>query len=153
VYLPALGGVARPSPAAPAGVASPNGHETVLVCEDDETVRGLVCQALEAHGYTVLATTEPARALELAAGYDGPIHLLITDVIMTAMNGRQLARALQSQRPGMKVLFVSGYTSDVIAHHGVLDPGIEFLAKPFRSSDLLGRVREVLDRQPSNVAV
>jgi PAS domain S-box-containing protein len=145
VYLPAVDAVA-PATAAPApmGAAASGGDETILVCEDDETVRGLTAQMLRDAGYQVLAAVDGPAALEMAAAFDGPIHLLLTDVIMPDMNGRELADVLREQRPGLRTLFVSGYTADVIAHHGVLDDGLELLEKPYRRQALLERVRRIL---------
>jgi len=101
---------------------------------------------LERQGYTVLAASTPGQALELSEQLSGQIDLLITDVIMPEMNGRDLARNLMIASPRLKSLFMSGYTSDVIAHHGMLDPGIHFISKPFSAKDLAAKVREVLDK-------
>lgn len=95
-------------------------------------------------GYTVLPANSPGEAHQLAGEYAEKIHLLITDVIMPTMNGRELASSLQRLYPGLKCLFMSGYTADVIAHHGVLDEDVHFLAKPFTMNDLAAKVREVL---------
>ena len=100
---------------------------------------------LEFHGYKVLAAGTPAEAMRLAREHSGVIHLLMTDVIMPAMNGRDLALMLMSRHTGLKILFMSGYTADVIAHHGVLDEGVHFLQKPFSINKLAEKVREVLD--------
>jgi PAS domain S-box-containing protein len=147
VYLPLV-------PAAPEVVAAeererilPTGTETILVCEDDLAVRDLTARMLREAGYCVLEARRPRDALQLAAEHDGPLHLLVTDVIMPELNGRKLAAAITARRPDVRTLYVSGYTSNVIAHHGVLDSGVEFLAKPFSRRQLLERVREVLDRE------
>jgi two-component system cell cycle sensor histidine kinase/response regulator CckA len=126
------------------------GDETVLVCEDDPTVRELASRILQHAGYTVLSADHGAAAQDLARQHAGPLHLLLTDVIMPAMNGRQLAETLSEQRPEMRTLYISGYTSDVIANHGVLDEGIDFLEKPFNRKTLLERVRDVLHGDPTN---
>ena len=131
--------------AAPAPRAAPRGSETVLLVEDDEAVRALARKMLAAHGYTVLAAASGAEALKLAADHTGPIHLLVTDVVLPGMSGRELATRFQSVRPGLKVLYTSGYTDDAVVHHGVLDPGIAFLQKPFTSGTLARKVRETLD--------
>lgn len=123
------------------------GCETVMICEDDEDLRRLARQALIRDEYTVLDAGDGERALALVESHDGPIHLLVTDVIMPGMNGKQLADAMTASRPDTKILFISGYTANVIDQHGVLEEGVEFLAKPFDSSDLRRRVREVLDRR------
>jgi DNA-binding NtrC family response regulator len=97
-------------------------------------------------GYTLLTAQNGAQARQLAAAHSGPIHLLLTDVVMPGgLSGSQLAKELVSLRPDMKVLYMSGYTENAIVHHGVLDPGIAFLPKPFRPADLIGKVREVLN--------
>ncbi len=101
---------------------------------------------LEKNGYAVLPAESPAKALEIARSTSGPIHLLVTDVILPSMNGRALAERLATVRPDVKVLFVSGYTEDVIAHHGELDAGTNFLEKPYTHETLCGKVREVLDQ-------
>ena len=132
---------------------APTGAETILVCEDDDTVRHLATRMLQDGGYTVLAARHGGEALELAADYNGPIHLLISDVIMPGMNGKKLSTTLAAAMPEMKTLFVSGYTDDVIAHHGVLDAGVQFLEKPFNRQSLLQRVREVLDGPIETTAV
>jgi len=121
----------------------PTGAETLLICEDDPAVRELTAFILKQAGYTVLVAAHPQEALQLAAT-TGPLHLLITDVIMPEMNGRRLADELARSRPGVRTLFVSGYPANAIAHHGVLDDGVEFLEKPYSRRQLLQRVREVL---------
>ncbi len=146
VYFPAVDETAsaksRPHPAD----QTLDGNETVLICEDDDVVRDMVRHALESHGYTVLTAESAPHALKLAAAHSGPIHLLVTDVVMPEMNGRALAEALAVTRPEIKVLYVSGYTSDVIGHHGVLDEGVAFLQKPFNTSILLSCISSVLGR-------
>jgi CheY-like chemotaxis protein len=102
-----------------------------------------MAHALQAHGYTVLEADSPVKALKLTPT-PKTIHLLLTDVVMPGMNGRQLYAELVQQRPDLRVLFMSGYTDNVIVHHGALDPGVAFLAKPFSMHNLLRKVREVL---------
>jgi CheY-like chemotaxis protein len=121
------------------------GTETVLLAEDAGPLRAVARQILKRHGYTVLEAPDGRSALDEAAGHDGPIHLLITDVIMPEMSGRQLAERLKERRPELKVLFVSGYTDDAIIRHGTLEPGIAFLQKPFSPESLARKVRGVLD--------
>ncbi len=121
------------------------GEETVLLVEDEEMVRQLALKLLERLGYQVLAAAAPDEAISLLTQHEGPIDLLLTDVVMPRMNGRELAKKILKLRPNIKVLFTSGYTQNVIAHHGVLDENIEFLAKPYSLSTLATRVREVLD--------
>ncbi|HXT19474.1 MAG TPA: ATP-binding protein [Thermoanaerobaculia bacterium] len=120
------------------------GTESVLVAEDEEVVRGLVVRLLQLRGYHVLEADHGEAALD-AAEIAGDLHLLITDVVMPDMNGRDLADRLLRRRPGLKVLFISGYTDDSIVSHGVLDPGVELLEKPFTAEVLARRVREILD--------
>jgi PAS domain S-box-containing protein len=123
------------------------GSETVLVVEDEPEVRKLTASVLERGGYTVLVAGNGGEALLLCETYEGPIHLMVTDVVMPRMGGRQLAERLAPLRPGMKVLYTSGYTDDAIVHHGMLEGEITLLAKPFTPDALLRRVREVLDGQ------
>ena len=101
---------------------------------------------LEGLGYRVLSGESAEACLEIAAAFDGPIDLLLTDVIMPGKNGRELYDLLSPARPGMKVLFMSGYSANVIGHHGILEEGVDFLQKPFRMADLSRKVREVLGR-------
>lgn len=127
------------------GGAALRGTETVLLVEDEEQVLRLGQRILERQGYTVLGAYTPAEALRRVGEHAGPLHLLVTDVVMPGMNGRELRERVAGLKPGVKCLFMSGYTADVIAHQGVLEAGVEFLQKPF-TADALGRkVREVLD--------
>ncbi len=124
----------------------PSGHgETVLVVEDEIVILDLACAMLDHLGYTALAAASPEEALNLAQAHAGKIHLMITDVIMPGMNGRDLAVQLTQLYPDLKVLFMSGYTANVIAHHGVLDPGVHFMQKPFSMDDIAAKVKEVMD--------
>ena len=125
--------------------AIPSGSETILLVEDDAEVRNLVRRVLQAQGYTLLEAEEGQEALRLAANHIGPIHLLLTDVIMPGMNGKLLAENLVQSRPDLKILFMSGYTDNAIVHHGVLDSGINLLQKPFGPVALAQKVRDVLD--------
>ncbi len=121
------------------------GRETVLVVEDDPRVREVTVRALAGAGYRVLAAEGGARALELAPPEER-LDLLVTDVVMPGMSGPQMAEALARARPGLRVLYVSGYAEDAIVHHGIIDSGIDLLAKPYTPALLLARVRQVLDR-------
>ncbi len=123
----------------------PTGTETILVVEDEKTILEMSRQMLERLGYTVKTAGSPSEALQIGKQYDGPIHLLLTDMIMPEMNGRDLSSRLSQTRPGVKTLYMSGYTADVIAHHGVLDEGLQFIQKPFSLRDLAFKVREVMD--------
>ncbi len=145
IYLPRVDQpIELPAPT-PAARETPRGTETVLLVEDDEAVRALARKMLAAHGYTILAAPSGADALELAASHAGPIHLLVTDVVLPGISGRELAARFESVRPGLKVLYTSGYTDEAVVHHGVLDAGIAFLQKPFSSGSLARKVRETLD--------
>jgi DNA-binding NtrC family response regulator len=116
-----------------------------LIVEDDLSILHLGKRLVEKLGYRVLTAGSPEEAIRLVAGYEGGIDLLITDVVMPEMNGKQLATQLQEMRPGLKCLFMSGYTADAIARQGVLDEGICFLAKPFSSREMAVKIREALD--------
>lgn len=121
------------------------GHETILLVEDEPMILDITKTMLERQGYTVQAAATPGEAIRLAREHAGEIHLLMTDVIMPEMNGRDLAKNLLSLYPNLKRLFMSGYTADVIAHHGVLDEGVQFIQKPFSVQTLAVKIREVLD--------
>lgn len=146
IYLPRVEGRRRQEEQ-PAAVArtEPGGTETILVAEDQEDVRTFVATVLRGYGYRVLEAQDGASALARSESCGEPIHLLITDVVMPGMTGRQLAERLRETRPGMKVLYMSGYTENVIAKRGVLEPGIAYLAKPFAPAVLAAKAREVLD--------
>jgi len=121
-----------------------NGDETILVVEDHEDLRFLTASILEGLGYRVLSAANGAEALKKSKNHIGPIHLMITDVVMPGMTGRDLAQHLAQLRPEMKVLFASGYPANVIAHQGVLEPGVSYLSKPFTPLLLAQTVRGIL---------
>jgi two-component system cell cycle sensor histidine kinase/response regulator CckA len=131
-------------------------RETVLLVEDARRVREVVREILEMNGYEVLEARQGEQAIEISAQHSGPIHLLVTDVVMPEMSGRELAQRLTLLRPDMRVLYMSGYTDDAIVRHGVLDAGMAFIAKPFTPDGLASKVRQVLDApsrsQPAEVA-
>ncbi|HEX7624013.1 MAG TPA: ATP-binding protein, partial [Anaeromyxobacteraceae bacterium] len=133
----------RPRPAVAASAAG--GTETVLAVEDDPLVREIMARALRSGGYQVLVAGSGVEALEKAGRLQGRLHLLVTDVVMPGLDGRALADELRRRDPGVRVLYLSGYTQDVISHHGVLDTGVELLPKPFTAVALLAKVRAVLD--------
>jgi PAS domain S-box-containing protein len=125
----------------------PSGSETVLVVEDDENILGLIRGILERLGYHLLAARTPGQALAIARQHGGPVALLVTDVVMPEMNGRELQRQVSALLPGIKTLFMSGYTADVISRRGVEDEGGLFLQKPFTITDIAQKVRRVLDQR------
>jgi len=124
-----------------------HGSETILLVEDETVVRQLVAEILETSGYAVLVAGDGPSALELLRRHNDPIDLLLTDVVMPGMSGPEVAQAVTSMRPGTQVLYMSGYTDSAIGHHGVLEPGIAFLQKPFSADDLTRKVRSLLDEQ------
>jgi DNA-binding NtrC family response regulator len=125
------------------------GNETVLLAEDDAHVREVTRRALERAGYLVLPVSDAEAAVAAADRQPGHIHLLITDVVLPRMNGRELAARLAIHRPAIKVLYVSGTSEGAIARHRMLEPGTEFLEKPFSLDSLLRKVRQVLGAKPS----
>jgi PAS domain S-box-containing protein len=127
----------------------PTGHETILLVEDESTILHLVKRMVQKQGYHVLVAATPDEAILLMEQNPVDIHLLITDVVMPEMNGRDLAKRLQQINPGLKCLFMSGYTADVIAHHGVLDPEMNFIHKPFSMHDLMVKIHSVLHTKAS----
>jgi CheY-like chemotaxis protein len=120
------------------------GTETVLLVEDEQAVREVTAEQLESLGYRVLPCAGAPEALAVAAGHGGPLHLLLTDVVMPGMNGRQLAARLTETRKGLRVLYTSGYGGDVIARHGVIEQGVHLLEKPFSLLALARHVRRAL---------
>jgi PAS domain S-box-containing protein len=145
VYLPRLedaGGAAALTPA----LREPcRGGETVLLVEDEDLVRQVVRRMLERNGYQVLKAARGQEALRLSEDHPGPIHLVLTDVVMPGMNGRETATALLARRPEVRVLYMSGHTENAIVHHGVLEMGLAFIQKPFKYEDLMAKVREILE--------
>ena len=144
VYLPCAEGEAetiRPEKTSPIH----GGWETILLVEDNAPLRELTREMLKGFGYAVLDSGRPSDAILIAERHEGPIALLITDIVMPEVNGHVLAETLTAVRPEMKVLYVSGYTEDAIGEYGVLEEGVNFLQKPFRPSDLARKVRDVLD--------
>ncbi|HEY3282674.1 MAG TPA: PAS domain S-box protein [Armatimonadota bacterium] len=145
VYLPAHGNERNEEDSDAQSAQPPRGLERVLVVEDDEAVRSLVYSLLTGQGYDVVTCKDGQEASQLFKDGDSRFSLLLTDVVMPGMSGRKLAKELQSRKPELKVLFVSGYTDNAIVHHGVLDEGAAFLQKPFNLQGLARKVREVLD--------
>jgi nitrogen-specific signal transduction histidine kinase/DNA-binding response OmpR family regulator len=125
------------------------GTETILVVEDEANLRALARQFLERQGYKVIEAADGAVAMQIAVAHEGVIHLLLTDVIMPGMNGRELAQRISEIRPNVKILYMSGYTENVVGHNGTLDAGVRLLQKPFTLRELKIKVREVLDANPT----
>jgi len=144
IYLPRATEGVTPLPRVEAPLARP-GWETVLVVEDEAMVRRFAVSALERLGYRALEAPNGETALETAAAFTGPIHLLFTDVVMPHMNGHELATRIRERQPDVRVLYASGYTDNTIVHQGVLEPGLAFLQKPYTAVELSAKVREVLD--------
>jgi two-component system, cell cycle sensor histidine kinase and response regulator CckA len=145
IYLPRKLGKTGQQQAKNPEEAAGRGHETILLVEDEPSILAMTTRMLVRQGYTVLAASTPGEAIRLARERDGEINLLMTDVVMPEMNGRDLAQNLLSLYPNLKRLFMSGYTANVIAHHGVLDEGVCFIQKPFSIKGLAAKVREALD--------
>ena len=145
IYLPRDTAEAGRTTKMDAAQPAARGRETILLVEDEPMILDIAVKILERQGYTVMAASTPGEAIRLAREHTGEIHLLMTDVVMPEMNGKDLAKNLLSLYPNLKRLFMSGYTADIIAHHGVLDEGVQFIQKPFSVKKLAGQVREVLD--------
>ena len=145
IYLPRHTAKTDPLPKKVPVQAAVRGHETILLVEDEPAILKMTSIMLERQGYTVLEASSPGEAIRLAREQTGRIDLLLTDVIMPEMNGRDLAKNLLSNRPGLKCLFMSGYTANVISHRGVLDEGEHFIQKPFSLNDLGVKLREVME--------
>jgi two-component system, cell cycle sensor histidine kinase and response regulator CckA len=144
IYLPAAAQAAAPARTLGAAEVGAGGDETILLVEDDTGVRQLAADILSQHGYRVLEAGDAEHGEAIAERHPGPIHLLVTDVVMPKISGRSLADRLMALRPSMKVLFISGYTDEALSRHGVLDPGIALLPKPFTPEVMLERVRRAL---------
>jgi two-component system cell cycle sensor histidine kinase/response regulator CckA len=145
IYLPRCEEPLDVSQEAPLPAIPLTGTETALLVEDEPEVRRLVEKILGMQGYSVISAASPAEAIALSRGRPDSIDILVTDVIMPGMNGRELARVLSAGRPSLRVLYMSGYTDAVIAQQGILEPGTAFLSKPFTPDALARKMREVLD--------
>ena len=150
IYLPRATDLGKPAPAR--SMSSEGGGETVLLVEDDDRVRVLVANMLKKNGYTVLLGSQGDQALEIASRYRGRIHLLLTDVVMPGISGRQLSERLTAARPDTRVLYMSGYSDDAILRHGVKSAGTHFIQKPFSIEALALKVREALTSAANIVA-
>ena len=145
IYLPRVEG-ALPQPSGmPKGGPPPRGTETLLLVEDADSLRGMVREMLENAGYTVLESADPEEALFKVSTWNAPLHLMLTDVVMPSMSGPDLATSVRIAKPGIKVVFMSGYTDEALGVHGVLDHDTQFIQKPFSSDDLLRKIREAID--------
>ncbi|PYQ00428.1 MAG: hybrid sensor histidine kinase/response regulator [Acidobacteria bacterium] len=144
IYLPRVDEVVEEQPAQEAETAA-GGSETILLVEDSDSLRELGREILEEHGYKVIEASSGAAALEALARHTGSLDLILTDLVMSGMSGRELADQVTRLRPGTKVIFMSGYTDDALGHHGVLETGTAFVEKPFTIDGLLRKVRDVLD--------
>jgi CheY-like chemotaxis protein len=146
IYLPRAEQIAEADEVRQSTSPALPGSETILLVEDEDVVRNLAQRVLLRNGYTVLVANQGTEALQAFQQHDGPIHLLLTDVVMPGgINGRQLAERLLAQRPKLKVLYMSGYTDDIVVRHGVLDSDVAFLEKPFSASGLARKVRQILN--------
>jgi PAS domain S-box-containing protein len=148
LYFPRVNELAAVTPAGPPESVRIPATETILVVEDEEAVRDLTVKILRKLGHTVLSAGNGVEAIEIAKAYSGPIALLMTDVVMPNMSGRQVADELVKLRPDLKVLYLSGYTDNTVVHHGVLEDGVEFLPKPFSREALARKIRDVLGASP-----
>jgi two-component system, cell cycle sensor histidine kinase and response regulator CckA len=150
IYFPRVEEDTQPTGSALSSGSGAIGTETVLLVEDEESVRQLVRETLELKGYKILEADNGEAALRIASTHPGTIDMLITDVVMPGMSGRELAKQLATSHPQTRTLFLSGYAEDAIVHHGVLDPGTAFLQKPFTLQSLANKVREVLGTNQTN---
>jgi CheY-like chemotaxis protein len=149
IYLPRIKGVAMPAGrVVRSRIKQAQGSETILLVEDEDGVRSFVYNVLRSGGYRVLVAGLPEKALEICRQSEEPIHVLLTDVVMPQMNGRELVEKVLSQRPDTRVIYMSGYTDVAMSHHETLQAGIPFLEKPFSAESLIRTVREVLDSLP-----
>jgi CheY-like chemotaxis protein len=146
IYLPQIEAGVEASGATEASARPATGSETVLLAEDEEQVRALAREILERQGYTVLEAADGAQALQVYEKESARIDLILTDVVMPRMSGRELVDRVRARKPSMPVLYMSGYTEDAILRHGVRDASMLLLGKPFTPGDLVSKIREVLDR-------
>jgi two-component system, cell cycle sensor histidine kinase and response regulator CckA len=148
VYLPLVQKAVPAVPEAKSIARDRHGSETILVVEDEDMLRESICRSLKIYGYTVLSARHGGEAILLCERHPGPIHFLLTDVVMPQMNGLELADRLTPLQPHKKVLYMSGYTKNAIVRQGVLEADIYFLQKPFRTKKLLEKIQEILDGSP-----
>jgi CheY-like chemotaxis protein len=146
IYLPQVEATADPSGSGEAAARPATGSETVLLVEDEEEVRALAREVLQRQGYTVLEAADGGHALQVYEKEGERIDVILTDVVMPRMSGRELVDRVRATKPAMPVLYMSGYTEDAILRHGVLDASMLLLGKPFAPADLVRKIREVLDK-------
>jgi PAS domain S-box-containing protein len=151
MYLPRVGKAVQTAEREPSEIEELQGSETILLAEDSESLREMAKEYLESIGYTVLSAVSGEKALQWAKDFEGPIHLLLTDVVMPEMSGPELANHMASLRPGVKIIFTSGYTVDAVARQGVPDPNVAFIQKPYRPKALAKKIRQVLNASPGEV--
>jgi two-component system, cell cycle sensor histidine kinase and response regulator CckA len=151
VYLPRVDKAVQTAEREPSEIEELHGSETILVAEDSESLREMAEEYLESIGYTVLSAVSGEKALQWAKDFQGPIHLLLTDVVMPEMSGPELANHMASLRPGVKIIFTSGYTVDAVARQGMLDPNVAFIQKPYRPKALAKKIRQVLNAGPGEI--
>ena len=151
VYLPRVEEARTAYPQKPIAVSPQEGTETILLVEDEDAVRVMISRILRSKGYKVLEARHGQEAIQICGHHRGPVHLMVTDVVMPQMSGRELADRLTPLRPEMRLLYMSGYPDNAIVQHGVLDPGTAFLQKPFTLDALEGKVRELLDSPQKGV--
>jgi CheY-like chemotaxis protein len=145
IYLPRIFTDEDTDQVVPEKKAAAGGTETILLVEDEAPILRMTRMMLERKRYSVLPAATPGEAIEMAKNHADKIHLLITDVVMPEMNGRDLAEQITTLNPDIPLLFMSGYTANVIAHQGVLDDGVAFIQKPFSMAEMTAKVRELLD--------
>ncbi len=147
IYLPRFTGEETAEDETGQSSSPVGGSETLMLVEDEKSVRNITARYLEQHGYNVLTAETPITALRMATEHGESIALLITDVVMPGMSGRDLASKLTEEYPHLKCLFISGYTANVIVHRGILDEGVNFISKPFTKDEIARKVREVLNSE------
>jgi two-component system cell cycle sensor histidine kinase/response regulator CckA len=147
IYFPEMKGEARDTETAPKHLSkSLEGDETILLVEDEDMVRDMAVRILKEKGFTVLASAKGEEAMTLSQQYQGPIHMMVTDIVMPGISGKKLVQEIKKSRPDLKVLYISGYTDEIISQQGLLDKNIEFLQKPFLPEKLLTTLRNILDK-------
>jgi len=148
VYLPRVDELVERDESKSVCLQDSRGSEVILLVEDEEAVRDLIRTILGGHGYEVIVARDPQHALSITERFPGEIHVLLTDVVMPGLSGRELAERITVRRPGIRVLYMSGYTQNVVTCGGLLEQGLAFLQKPFSPTTLVQRIREVLSQTP-----